>query len=196
MASFMFEEDCLPPYSPASSMSVGSDPSPLPSPWGGNRSQTSSPAPSPSASPNSYQRSPDQQNFPRYRNIYEERLQPLQPSQTPEMNRPLPRPTHTSQVDPKVQARLHSALNKSDYQELQNILRNSSDSLDINEYNTEGQTPLQVACLSGQLSLVQLVMSHGGDPSMTSRDGWNTLHMAAYSGQSDIFQYILLCSKR
>lgn len=187
-------DDCLPPYSPASSvsmMSVTSDSSssPVASPWA-SRSQADSPVPSPTSPQD------NQQTFPRYHNIYEERLQPLQPSQSSSDVRAPPRATQPRTADPKLQARLHKALQNYDYQDLKSLLMSSGDMLDINEYNKEGQTPLQVACLSGQLGLVQLIMSHGADPSLASRDGWNTLHMAAYSGQSEIFQYILLCSKR
>jgi len=178
MASFMFESDDIAPFSPASSvsmMSVGSDPSPVPSP----------------ASPFSQENG---LNYPRYQNIYEERLQPLQPSKTE--SRPMPNPTHQTSYNPTVQARFNNALQNCDYREVQDLLDSRGESIDINCYNSEGQTPIQAACMSGQLKLVQMMIRYGADPSLSSRDGWSTLHMAVYAGNSDIAQYIILCSKR
>eukprot|EP00092_Neocalanus_flemingeri_P018981 GFUD01020566.1.p1 GENE.GFUD01020566.1~~GFUD01020566.1.p1 ORF type:complete len:179 (+),score=56.09 GFUD01020566.1:185-721(+) len=178
MASFMFESDTeLAPFSPASSvslMSVGSDASPVPSP----------------ASPHT----PDTQPYPRYQNIYEERLQPLQPSKTEA--RPMPTPTHQARFNSTLQARFENAVQNCDYRELQDLLLTRSIDIDINQYNSEGQTPIQQACMSGQLEIVQLMIRYGADPTMTSRDGWSTLHMAAFSGHSEIMQYIMICSKR
>jgi len=179
MASFMFESDTeLAPFSPASSvslMSVGSDPSPVPSP----------------ASPYTPDHS---QNYPRYQNIYEERLQPLKTSQSEV--RPMPHPTHQASYNPILQDRFNNALNNGNLRELQDLLDTRSDSIDINMFNSEGSTPIQQACMSGQLELVQLMIRYGADPNLSSRDGWSTLHMAAFSGHSEITQYILICSKR
>eukprot|EP00090_Calanus_glacialis_P009271 TRINITY_DN17664_c0_g1_i1.p1 TRINITY_DN17664_c0_g1~~TRINITY_DN17664_c0_g1_i1.p1 ORF type:complete len:179 (-),score=56.15 TRINITY_DN17664_c0_g1_i1:421-957(-) len=178
MASFMFESDGdMAPFSPASSvsMSVGSDPSPVPSP----------------ASPHTPDHS---QHYPRYQNIYEERLQPLQISKTEA--RPMPQPTHQVSYNPSLQARFNNALQNQDYRELQDLLDTSSDDIDINKYNQDGQTPIQQACISGQLAMVQLMIRYGADPNMRSRDGWATLHLASFYGNSEILQYIILCSKR
>merc|ERR1712233_6615 len=179
MASFLFSTEVnssLAPYSPASSaspMSLGSD--------------------SPISCPSSPRHFSSQQ--PRYSNIYEERLRPLAPSSPLEEVRPMPRATHTKSHDPRLQDTLHNAVKNGDYQQLHSLLLASSERIDINGFNSEGQTPLQQACLSGQLALVQLMVRHGADPSRTSRDGWSTLHMAAFSGHSDITQFMLLCNR-
>ena len=132
----------------------------------------------------------------RYSNVYEERLRPLAPSSPMEEVRPMPRATHTKSHDPRLQDTFHNAVKNGDYQQLHSLLLASSERIDINGFNSEGQTPLQQACLSGQLALVQLMVRHGADPSRTSRDGWSTLHMAAFSGHSDITQFMLLCNRR
>ena len=131
----------------------------------------------------------------RYSNIYEERLRPLAPSSPLEEVRPMPRATHTKSHDPRLQDTFHNAVKNGDYQQLHSLLLASSERIDINGFNSEGQTPLQQARLSGQLALVQLMVRHGADPSRTSRDGWSTLHMAAFSGHSDITQFMLLCNR-
>jgi len=178
MASFMFETDSeMAPFSPASSislMSVGSDNSPAPSPSSPDHSQT----------------------YPRYQNIYEERLQPLKRAVSEA--RPMPQPTHQVSYNPSIQARFNNALQNNDISELQDILQSSSDNnnIDINLYNQDGQTPIQQACMSGQLAIVQLMIRFGADPNLRSRDGWATLHLASFYGNSEILQYIILCSKR
>lgn len=188
--SFNFDEDSLQaPFSPAgssscSSMSTCSDPSPSPLPSSWDRHSRSH-----SGSPD-----PEQQVNNRFNNIYEERLQPLEPSVSE--TRALPSRTHQPDVggDPKIQSLMHLAVHNQDYVELQQILR--TENVDINEFNSNGQTPLQVACLSGNFNLVKLIMSQGADPTLSSRDGFTTIHCATFAGSSEIFQYILLCSKR
>ena len=68
-------------------------------------------------------------------------------------------------------------------------------SVDINRLSKEGVTPVQAAALAGSLPLVRLLLGAGADPNLRSRDGWSTLHMAAYSGHPEITQH-LLCSRR
>ena len=36
----------------------------------------------------------------------------------------------------------------------------------------------------------------GADPNLTNRDGWTTLHISAYSGHSEITQYIMINTRR
>lgn len=108
----------------------------------------------------------------------------------------MPQATHQASFNPTLQARFNNALQNCDYRELQDLLNSSSEYIDTNQFNGEGQTPIQQACMSGQLEMVQLMIRFGADPNMTSRDGWSTLHLAAFSGNSEILQYIILCSKR
>jgi len=169
-------EENVAPFSPASStvsmMSVGSsDGSPVPSPA-----------------------SPDYNaQYPRYSNIYEERLQPLYTSRT---DKPLPQKTNVDNFDPQQQSKFSDALEKCDINELTNILVRSSSLIDINKYNLDGQTPLQAAIVTGQLDLVKQLIRHGADPNMRSRDGWSTLHIAAFYGNSEITQYLLMLKSR
>jgi len=110
----------------------------------------------------------------------------------------MPQPTHQVSYNPSIQARFNNALQNNDISELQDILQSSSDNnnIDINLYNQDGQTPIQQACMSGQLAIVQLMIRFGADPNLRSRDGWATLHLASFYGNSEILQYIILCSKR
>lgn len=185
-------ESELAPFSPASSvslMSVGSD--------------QSSPSPSPTSSSSGHRYLIDavvlslQPFYPcRYNNIYEERLLPLLPSVSESNNKKVPKATHASNYNKNIQLKFEEALKNCDYREVKDLLNVSSDSIDVNLINEEGNSPLQTATLVGSLDLVRLLIRFGADPGVTNRDGWSTLHIAAYSGHSEITQYILINSRR
>jgi len=107
----------------------------------------------------------------------------------------MPQATHQASYNPTKQAQFNNALQNCDYRELEDLLSNSSESIDINQFTSDGMTPIQQAALSGQLEMVQLMIRFGADPNMTNRDGWNTLHLVAYSGNQEITQYILTFSR-
>lgn len=104
--------------------------------------------------------------------------------------------TNVDNFDPQQQSKFSDALEKCDINELTDILVRSSSLIDINKYNLEGQTPLQAAIVTGQLDLVKQLIRHGADPNMRSRDGWSTLHIAAFYGNSEITQYLLMLKSR
>ena len=95
-----------------------------------------------------------------------------------------------------LQSKFEEALQSSDCSKVEDILSCYSDNIDINLLNDEGNTPLQTATLGGNLDIVRLLIRHGADPSVTSRDGWSTLHIAAYTGHSSITQYIMINTRR
>jgi len=108
----------------------------------------------------------------------------------------MPQATHQASYNPILQDKFNNALQNCDYSELEDLLSSSSESIDINQFTTDGMTPIQhVAVMSGQLAMVQLMIRFGADPNMTNRDGWSTLHLVAYSGNQEITQYILTFSK-
>jgi len=161
-------------------MSVGSDPSPAPSP--------SSPYPHSPHSP---------QNPFRYKNIYEERLEPLYAVRTDQtLMRPIPKTTHRSEYDAVLQKKFDQLAEQRNYQELENLLRSSSHCINLNQFDSVGQTPLQRFCVSGDLNLVQLMVRYGADTQLCSRDGWSTLHYASYSGVQEVLLYVLRCCPR
>ena len=124
---------------------------------------------------------------------------PLLPSVTETSknnNKPYPNATHTKNYNKNIQSKFEIALKNCDYRELQDLLSCYSDDIDINLIDEEGNTPLQTATLTGNLDIVRLMIRFGADPSRTNRDGWSTLHIAAYSGHSEIPQYIMINSRR
>lgn len=132
--------------------------------------------------------------------MYEERLQPLFTARTepPSSNsRPMPTATHRSGYDADLQARFNAAVAAASYTELEELLRCYAHRININEYDlASGQTAMQKFCVAGDLSLIQLMVRYGADSRLCSRDGWSTLHMAAWSGRPEVIMYVLDCSKR
>lgn len=182
------EESSPAPFSPASSVSSVSAMSTTDS-----LSSDSSPVPSPASPP---QQDEPEKNYPRYRNIYEERLQPLSAYQTLPSSQPLPKATHRSDYNPQLQARFDAAVRRGSFQELDEFLSSYSELVNINQFDVDGHTPLQHFCSLGNLKMVQLMVRFGADPRMTSKDGWATIHIATWSGNSEVMMYILRCTKR
>ena len=151
---------------------------------------------------------------PKYPTKYHEMLQPLSPYTT------LSTPTsgenkfteykHSkeqipSTIDVQLQEKFNELINSSLKieqeqisfnderltREVEEFLTTNSASIDINRYNEEGQTPLQRCCLEGNLALAKLLVKFGAKSKMTTRDGFTTLHVAAFSGHSQILFYIM-----
>lgn len=74
---------------------------------------------------------------------------------------------------------------------VEEFLTNHSASINLNRYNDEGQTPLQRCCLEGNLPLAKLLVKFGAKSKITTRDGFTTLHVAAFSGHSQMLFYIM-----
>jgi ankyrin repeat protein len=144
----------------------------------------------------------------RFRNVYEERLQPLYTARTEppppdnhhhhrQQQRPMPAATHRSGVDPSLQARFNAAVAAASYHDLEDLLRSDAHRININAFDpATGQTALQRFCVAGELSLIQLMVRYGADSRLCSRDGWSPVHMAAWSGRPEVMLYVMDCSKR
>lgn len=79
--------------------------------------------------------------------------------------------------------------------ELERLLETKDEKININLYDTEGQTALHQSCLDGNFELVKLLVKFGADVRMTNRDGWNALHIAAYGGHQDIALYLISANR-
>ena len=84
-----------------------------------------------------------------------------------------------------------SATQMNSARKVEDFLINHCKSIDINRYNEEGQTPLQRCCLEGNIQLAKLLVKFGAKSKITTRDGFTTLHIAAFSGQSQMMLFIL-----
>ncbi len=63
---------------------------------------------------------------------------------------------------------------------LDRLLSAHSEAIDINRYGSDGRTPVQHFCALGMLSHVKLLVAYGADTRRRTREGWSTIHIAAF----------------
>lgn len=54
------------------------------------------------------------------------------------------------------------------------------------------RTPLMMACTRRNLDVIQELLSHGADPALRNKDGWNSFHIACREGDPLVVQHLLL----
>ena len=146
---------------------------------------------------------------PKYPTKYHEMLQPLSPvTSFPPTNVPTlidnvkQNPTIKEDVQLQKQFDLliddsiainekEEKLNEHPTQKVEEFLISHSKIININRYNGNGQTPLQRCCSEGNLPLAKLLVKFGAKSKLTTRDGFSTLHIAAFSGHSHMLFYIM-----
>ncbi|KYR00800.1 hypothetical protein DLAC_02853 [Tieghemostelium lacteum] len=67
----------------------------------------------------------------------------------------------------------------------------SKSPLQVNIKDHDGYTPLHKAIWKGKLSFVKLLLEKGGDPSITTKDNRNSLHISVSSNEYNITQLLL-----
>ncbi len=86
---------------------------------------------------------------------------------------------------------IQEAIDNGDSHTLQRILEERQGKINVNTFNTEGQTALHICCSYGNLELVKLLVKFGADIRLANRDGWSPYHIAAFSGHRDIVLYLI-----
>ena len=125
--------------------------------------------------------------------IYEAMLAPIKPVTT------LPIQTiykHPVKCDPSLQTDFLDLITLGKKTKLEKFLRENISSININQYNEDGLTPLQtVAQEAGHESaeIGELLVKYGADTKLTSRDGWSAVHMASFSGNTRLMMFLLTC---
>ena len=133
------------------------------------------------------------------------------------IKRPLPNKTHVTEHDIQLQKQFHSLVDSATcplpktterttrnsttaneksltnrvLQNLEDFLVHHSQNIDVNQYNNDGQTALQQCCLAGNLPLVKLLVRFGANMRLTTREGFSVLHIAAFSGHSDLLAFVM-----
>lgn len=49
-----------------------------------------------------------------------------------------------------------------------------------------------MACTRRNLDVIQELLSHGADPGLRNKDGWNSFHIACREGDPVVIQHLLL----
>ncbi|XP_046562242.1 ankyrin repeat domain-containing protein 50-like [Haliotis rubra] len=84
---------------------------------------------------------------------------------------------------------LHCACRRGDMEAVKYIL--SQKMVDVNSYGPRKKTPLMVAAEHGHKEVVELLVTHGADLSLSVKGGDNILHIACNRGQFDVVKYLL-----
>jgi hypothetical protein len=63
--------------------------------------------------------------------------------------------------------------------------------VNLNYLDKDGQTPLHLACLLGNLSICKILVEAGASQSIKNKDGWFPIHIASYLGHIDIVMFLL-----
>ena len=157
-----------------------------------------------------YTISPPSAKIPKYvGTIYEQRLAPLSPVITlpvPYVNRHGVQPSvpanttfakqKMSSVDSSYQNKFMKLVQSGDSNQLDQFLEENGKLIDINRYNEDGVTPIQLVCQDGgSAAVAKVLVRYGADLRMTSRDGWTALHMATFSGSFALMTFIRNCPK-
>lgn len=90
-----------------------------------------------------------------------------------------------------VQKTFEEAVKTGDTIKLEKLLEERQGKVNVNWFDTEGQTALHQSCLDGNLDLVKILVRFGADFRLANKDGWSALHIATYGGHQDIAYYLL-----
>ena len=89
-----------------------------------------------------------------------------------------------------VQIRLEKAVENGNPTELKHLLQQET-SLDLNAMNSEGLSPFHKCVMRGNLDCLKLLVRHGADVKLATRDGWSPMHLATWKGHRKILLYLL-----
>lgn len=106
-------------------------------------------------------------------------------------------PTTTSpspQMVAQYQSTLREAVRNGDSTGLRRLLEAREGKINLNVFDTEGQTALHQSCQLGNLELVKLLVKFGADVRLANRDGWSAVHIAAFGGHTDILLFLMTAS--
>jgi len=129
--------------------------------------------------------------------IYDAMLAPLSPVTTlPVTSTTCLSVSQTIKSDPDLQRDFIELVNLGKKSKLEHFLSENVESININQYCSEGLTPLQRVCQDGgegSTDVAKVLVRYGADVRLTSRDGWSAVHMATFSGNSTLMLFLLGC---
>ncbi len=201
------EEEAFSPASTVSAMSLSSDASPVPSP---------APSSETSASSSDWPGEPSRSGPVRRRSAA---AAAATASWTPYCSREeeevdnarYPVATHRSGFDEAHQAAFRGAADRWDCAGVARLLRRGA--VDVDRYGEDGRTPLLRALgrcghndddddnelrptKQQRLTLVRLLVQHGADVTLRTREGWSARHVASFGDCPEVVSYLLRCGRR
>ncbi len=128
---------------------------------------------------------------PKFPTKYHEMLQPLSPMTTlPVRSASQVKPSELllkpSSINVERQEEFLKLMRECDVAKIESFLCQHSENIDINQFNSDGQTALHEACLAGDLARAEALLKYGASPHLTNRDGFSILHLATFSGNSEL----------
>lgn len=103
-------------------------------------------------------------------------------------------PATSPQLVAQYQRTMREAVRNGDSSGLRRLLEAREGKINLNVFDTEGQTALHQSCQLGNLELVKVLVRFGADVRLANRDGWSALHIAAFGGHTDILLFLMTAS--
>ena len=95
----------------------------------------------------------------------------------------------------KTRTELINAINTNNTSTLAKLLTQDADSpstfINLNFLDRDGQTPIHLACKTGNLDIVKLLVKHGASQNIKNNQGWFPIHLATYHGHYDILKFLI-----
>jgi len=110
-----------------------------------------------------------------------------------------PAATHRQHFDTSMQTAFDAACVAADHPALDGILRSAGERIDVDLYGKDGRTALHRFCAQGQLALVRLLVAHGADTRLRTREGWSAVHLAAFAANgagADTVAFLMRSGRR
>ena len=84
---------------------------------------------------------------------------------------------------------LHNAVARSDLTTMRNILEGQR--VNVNYYRPPGVTALHVACMVGDVNIIELLVVHKADFRLKSREGLSPVQIAVANGHFEVAEYLI-----
>lgn len=85
----------------------------------------------------------------------------------------------------------HEAVGVKDIFRVQFLLEQNESQFHVDDIDEDGITALQRCSFTGNLKLVQLLVSHGADLNIQDKEGWSILHAASVARNHSIIRYLI-----
>lgn len=85
----------------------------------------------------------------------------------------------------------HEAVSSRDILRVQFLLEQNESQFHVDDIDKDGITALQRSCFTGNLKLVQLLVTHGADLNIQDKEGWSVMHAATVARNHAIMRCLI-----